>query len=152
MRPRGRGGWTMIELLMVMLILGILVNLAMPALRLIRRRAEAAHVIGDMRVIHVAALASHADRGVFPPSDNWGNVPPPLVPTLPEGFEFRYGDAMYRWHRYATPEGTPLFPGQTELLAVEVRVADPGLAATIRALYKGRLTFGSPTNVFFILE
>lgn len=152
MRARGRRGWTLIELLMVMLILGILVNLAVPALRLIRRRAEAAHVIGDMRVIHVAALASHADLGLYPPTDDWGNVPPPFVPTLPEGFEFLYGEAMYRWHRYAAPDGSPMDPSQTELLAVEVRVDDPGLAATIRSLYKGRLTFGSATNVFFILE
>ncbi len=152
MSVRGRRGWTIIELLMVMLILGILVNIAVPGLRLIRRRAEAAHIIGDMRVIHVAALAAHADRGVYPPTDDWGSVPPPFVPALPEGFEFRYGEAMYRWHRYAAPDGSPMDPSQTELLAVEVRVDDPGMASTIRALYKGRLTFGSSTNVFFILE
>jgi len=152
MKVRGRRGWTMIELLMVLLVLGILVNLAIPTLRMIRRRAEAAHIIGDVRVIHVAALASHADRGLYPPTDDFGAVPAALVPALPEGFEFRYGDAMYRWHRYAAPDGSPTNPGQTELLAVEVRVSDASLASTIRGLYKGRMTFGSPTNVFFILE
>ena len=120
MKTRGRGGWTIIELLMVMLILGILVNLAVPALRLIRRRAEAAHVIGDVRVIQIAAQSHHAERGVFPPTDQFGVVPATMVPMLPENFTFRDGDVVYRWHRYALPEGLPAFPGQTVLLAVEV--------------------------------
>ena len=147
-----RRGFTMIELIVVLTVLGILVNLAAPALRTIRRRAEAAHVIGDIRVIHIAAQSHHAERGVFPPTENLGVVPGTLVPMLPEGFEFRYGEVRYRWHRFALPDGLPAFPGQTVLLAVEVETAEPTLAATIRALYRGRLTFGSPTNIFFVLE
>lgn len=152
MSGRGQRGWTMIELLMVMLIMGILVNLAVPALRLIRRRAEAAHVIGDIRVIQIAAQSHAADRGTFPATGQFGEVPATMVPMLPENFEFRYGDVVYRWHRYSLPEGLPAFPGQTVLLAVEVRTPTPELAATIRSLYKGRLTFGSATNIFFVLD
>lgn len=152
MRRRNRRGWTMIELLVVLTVMGILVNLAVPALRLIRRRAEAAHVIGDIRVIHIGAQSHHAERGVFPPTENFGVVPPTLVPMLPDGFEFRYGDTVYRWHRYALPDGLPAFPGQTVLLAVEVQTPEPDLAAAIRGLYKGRLTFGSATNLFFVLD
>ncbi len=152
MKRGGRGGWTMIELLMVLVILGILVNIAVPALRLIRRRAEAAHVIGDIRVIHIAAQSHHADRGTFPETENFGVVPTTMIPMLPEGFEFRYGDVLYRWHRYALPDGLPAFPGQTMLLAIEVHTPSPELAATIRGLYKGRLTFGSATNIFFVLD
>lgn len=152
MNPRGRRGWTMIELLMVLVIMGILVNIAVPALRLIRRRAEAAHVIGDIRVIQIAAQSHHADRGTFPPTEQFGVVPTTMVPMLPEGFEFGYGDVRYRWHRYSLPDGLPAFPGQTVLLAVEVQTPTPELAATIRSLYKGRLTFGSATNIFFVLD
>jgi hypothetical protein len=75
-----------------------------------------------------------------------------MVPMLPEGFEFSYGDVRYRWHRYSLPDGLPVFPGQTVLLAVEVQTPTPELAATIRSLYKGRLTFGSATNIFFVLD
>ena len=152
MTPRGRRGWTMIELLMVLTIMGILVNLAVPALRLIRRRAEAAHVIGDIRAIQIAAHSHHADRGIFPPTEGFGVVPPTMVPMLPDGFEFRYGTTVYRWHLFGLPDGLPAFPGQTTLLAVEVQTAEPELAAAIRSLYKGRMTFGSPTNIFFVLD
>ena len=152
MSRRPRAGWTMIELLMVLLIMGILVNIAVPALRLIRRRAEAARVIGDIRAIQIAAQSHHADRGTFPPTENFGVVPITMIPMLPQGFEFRYGEVLYRWHRYALPEGLPAFPGQTLLLAVEVQTPSPELAATIRTLYKGRLTFGSATNIFFVLD
>jgi prepilin-type N-terminal cleavage/methylation domain-containing protein len=152
MSVRGRGGWTIIELLMVLVIMGILVNIAVPGLRLIRRRAEAAHVIGDIRAIWIGAQSHHADRGTFPPTDEFGVIPATMVPMLPDGFEFRYGDVRYRWHRYSLPDGLPAFPGQTVLLAVEVQTPSPELAATIRSLYKGRLTFGSATNIFFVLE
>ena len=152
MSHRGRGGWTMIELLMVLVIMGILVNIAVPALRLIRRRAEAAHVIGDIRVIQLAAQSHHADRGTFPDTEEFGVVPLTIVPMLPEGFDFQYGEMRYRWHRYALPDGLPAFPGQTVLLAVEVQTPSAEMATTIRSLYKGRITFGSPTNIFFVLD
>ena len=149
---RDARGWTMIELLMVLVILGILVNIAVPALRLVRRRAEAAHVIGDVRAIQIAAQSHHADRGMFPPTEEFGVAPITMIPMLPQGFEFRYGEVAYRWHRYSLPDGLPAFPGQTVLLAVEVRTPSPELAATIRSLYRGRLTFGSATNIFFVLD
>ena len=152
MMLRNRRGWTMIELLMVLTILGILVNLAVPGLRMIRRRAEATHVIADIRAIQVAAYSHHAERGTFPPTAGFGVVPPTMVPILPAGFEFSYGTTQYRWHLFGLPEGVPAFPGQTMLLAVEVQTAEPELASTIRALYKGRMTFGSATNIFFVLD
>jgi len=151
-RRRHRRGWTMIELLMVLTILGILANLAVSGLHRTRRRAEAAHVIADIHAIEIAAHSHHAERGVFPPSDQWGTVPATMTPMLPNGFAFRYGATLYRWHRYALPEGLPLFPGQTTLLAVEVQAENPELASLMRSLYKGRLAFGSATNVFFVLE
>src|SRR5574341_233462 len=102
MRWPNRRGWTMIELLMVLTIMGILANLAVLGLRMIRIRAEAAHVIGDMHAIELAAHSHHAERGGYPPSEQWGTVPATMAPMLPDGFDFRYGDdAQYRWHRYA---------------------------------------------------
>jgi type II secretory pathway pseudopilin PulG len=142
----------MVELLVVLVVMGILVNVALPALRLIRRRAEAAHVIGDIHAIQIAAQSHHAERGTFPPTEGLGVVPPTMVPMLPDGFEFRYGGARYRWHRFALPEGLPAFPGQTILLAVEVQTPSPELASTIRGLYRGRLSFGSATSIFFVLD
>ena len=109
-------------------------------------------MIGDVRVIQIAAQSHHADRGTFPDTEDLGVVPVTMVPMLPQGFDFEYNGSRYRWHRYALPDGLPAFPGQTVLLAVEVQANTPELAATIRGLYRGRLTFGSATTVFFVLE
>ena len=105
-----------------------------------------------LTVNQIAAHSHHADRGTFPPTGAMGTPPAGLVPMLPDGFEFRYGDTQYRWHLYGLPEGLPMFSGQTVLMAVEVQTPNPELAATIRGLYKGRLTFGSATNLFFVLD
>lgn len=142
----------MIELLMVLTILGILANLVVSGLRVTKCRAEAAHVIADIHAIEIAAHSHHAERGVFPPSEQWGTVPATMTPMLPAGFEFRYGATLYRWHRYALPGGLPMHPGQTTLLAVEVQAENAELASLMRSLCKGRLSFGSATNLFFVLE
>src|ERR1051325_6798395 len=95
-----RRGFTFIELLVVVTILGILANLALPALTTLRTRAEAAHVIGDFEAVGVGALDHFTAKGFYPPTGAWGVVPPDLVAGLPANFTFAYKDAQYRWHNW----------------------------------------------------
>lgn len=147
-----RRGLTLIELLVTLTIIGILANFAVPALGALRRRAEAARIIADVHAIRVAALDHYVGFAAYPPAGQWGVVPPTLVSSLPQGFAFGFRDVDYRWERWELPDGLPGDPSQTELPGLTVRVPDAVLLAALRSLYRGRATFGSSSEITFVLE
>lgn len=147
-----RRGMTLIELLVTLTIIGILANIALPALNSMRRRAEAVRVIADIAAIRTAGLDYYAGANTFPPAGQWGTVPPLLAPSLPTGFAFGFRDVEYRWERWLLPSGLPSDRAQTEMIGVTVRAPDAFLLAALRGVYKGRVTFGSSSEITFVLE
>lgn len=143
---------TLIELLVTLTIIGILANFALPALGGLRRRAEAARVIADIHTVRLAALDHYVGFGSYPPTGQWGAVPPTLASSLPQGFAFGFRDVAYRWERWLLPSGLPDNPSQTVLLGLTVRAPDAELLAALRGLYKGQVTFGSSTEITFVLD
>ncbi len=137
---------------MTLTIVGILANLALPAFATMKRRADAAHVIGDFQAIRVAAFDGYAATGAFPPSHGWGQVPPGLAPSLPSGFNFSYKNVTYRWRRWSLPNGMPRNPSQTVLLGFEVRTRDRKLLTAITSAYRGPLAFGGSTRVTLVIN
>jgi prepilin-type N-terminal cleavage/methylation domain-containing protein len=85
---RPRGGYTLVELLTVMVLLSILAALAQPRLHRAILQAKAAVVIGDLDVVKVAVMGYEADHGRWPEEAGPGVVPPGLEPYLPAGFSF----------------------------------------------------------------
>lgn len=107
-RPRaGHGrGFTLVELLVVMVIIAVLVGLLLPAIMGARARARAIHCQSNLRQIGIAMLDYHDHyNGVFPPlawEENKGNTgddtldeAPPLRMTF--GEERIWVDGM-RWN------------------------------------------------------
>ena len=88
-RIRGnRSGFSFIELLVAMTIIGILANIAIPTAWEVRRRARGAALIGDHGAIRTAVLDYYAANNDLPQSGSMGSVPPDLVASLPNGFTF----------------------------------------------------------------
>ena len=101
-----RRGFTLVELLMVMVVLGILTGLALPNLQSAVWKARSAEVVSD---IHTITLAYHeflADGGARVGNAAWGAVPSDLLPYLPDGFSFTNPFVDYRWTRVA-PMASP---------------------------------------------
>lgn len=104
MNPRAVSrGFTLIEVLLVMVILAILAGIGLPLLRGAVARADAARVRADVRQIEVAALQYREDEGRFPPRSAWGTYPSDLEPYLSEGTEFAYKEVEYRMVRSGNP-------------------------------------------------
>ncbi len=73
---RKRGGFSLIELLMALSIVGLLAGMAMPNLRSMTFRARAAEVSAELGVVRVATLNFNADRSAWPGEAPQGTVPP----------------------------------------------------------------------------
>ncbi len=69
-RTRGSrgGGFTLLELIVVVAIVGILATMAMPALKNVPRRAAEAVLKSDLRTFRDIIDQFHADKGHYPPT------------------------------------------------------------------------------------
>jgi prepilin-type N-terminal cleavage/methylation domain-containing protein len=147
-----RRGFSLIELVMTMAIVSILASLALPVGREMRRRAVATKVIGDFDVIRTAAYSYASESGVYPKNGTWGQAPTEFLPSLPDGFEFQYGGAQYRWRRWSLPNGMPKKATQTVLLGVQIKSSDKRLITAIKNLYHGPQAFGKAKQVTLVIE
>lgn len=105
-RYRTMGGFTLIEVLIVMVILGILAGLALPSLQMTIWKAHATDVLGDMHTVRLAYHQYLADGGERTRTRPWGRTPSDLEPFLPDGFSFETEIAEYRWVR-VSPGASP---------------------------------------------
>ena len=67
-RDRRNSGFTLLELIVVVAIVGILATMAMPALKNVPRKAAEAVLKSDLRTFRDAIDQFHADQGYYPPT------------------------------------------------------------------------------------
>lgn len=65
-RMKSRFGWTLVELLVVMAVLGLLVGMLLPALQTARKAAQRAQCTSNLHQMGVALQAHHSALGYFP--------------------------------------------------------------------------------------
>lgn len=145
-------GYTLVESVVVLLIVGILVRLAIPPINAAKRQAVAAHVIGDFTTIRLAAFDVHAATGSWPSTGGTGRIPAGMANSLPRRFRFSYRNVTYRWRSWALPNGLPSNPGQPALLGLEVSTSDRALMASIKGLYRGSVAFGTSTRLTLVVQ
>ena len=87
-----RRGFSLAELMVVVLIVSILAAVAQPKLSDVLVKARAADAYADMEVVRVAALAFQANLHVWPPDATRGVVPTGLAAFLPADFNLVKSD------------------------------------------------------------
>jgi prepilin-type N-terminal cleavage/methylation domain-containing protein len=147
---RLRRGFSIVELLTVMTIIGLLARIAMPRYSDMKRRAIAAAILGDVHAIRIAAFTYYTENGAFPPDAASGTLPLQLVSNLPTGFTFQRPDYEYDWHVWTAVNSS----GNTEtLVGIAVLASDPRIISRlVLGAGAGYITVVTPTYVTFLVS
>ena len=137
----GRAGFTLVELLVTVSIVGILAGLAIPNMRNMTFRARATTVAADLQVLQVATLSYNGDRHTWPAEVASGVVPPELVGFLPDGFSFMGDGYEIDFENVPLITGLPGDPNASLLIGASVTAFDDRLSAGIVELLGGRVVF-----------
>lgn len=143
---RRRQGFSLIELLTVLAVIGALVRLAIPHYWQITKKATARSALADVRVIRDATFNYQQDKGVWPSESSSGQAPPALATYLPQGFSFVRKNYELDFESWAGSGSGPA------ILGVAVDTDDTTLAEEIRKLgASGIPYFVSGSRTTFIL-
>jgi prepilin-type N-terminal cleavage/methylation domain-containing protein len=149
----GRRGFTMVEVLTVMAVMGTLVRMAVPSFHDVLVRARAAEVIGDFEVVRVAVLSYHADHSQWPADGHTGQVPPGLAEYLPDNFSFEGMGYRLDWENWVLPGGLPQDPEARGILAVSVVTQDRELGYALGDILGGGMAHYALGDAYtFVIE
>lgn len=126
-----RTGFSLIEVMIVVVILGTLARIAIPQFQRVRLKAEAARVVGDFELVRVAAFEYNADTHVWPADVGPGVTPPELEPHLGSGFDFQRQGYQLDWENWMLPGGLPEHPGTGVLVGVSLVTTDQDLGLEV---------------------
>jgi prepilin-type N-terminal cleavage/methylation domain-containing protein len=102
---RGRRGFTFIELLVVIIVLGLLAALASLKYIDLKNRALTAQASADMEAIRLAAYGAWYETGTWPGEVGPGVVPAEMVTYLPKNFSFSRPEYTLDWESFVPPGG-----------------------------------------------
>lgn len=149
-----RRGYTFIEVLMVMIIVGLLVRIGYPRYHEMKLQAIAGKAASDFNAIKLAVYAYHTENQQWPAETGPEVVPPEIAPDLPAGFSFHRDEYTLDWENWELPNGLPANPQSRILMALSITTADTRLADIIlKKLGASTLHFSSGnTSTFAMVE
>ena len=135
---RRRAGFTIVELLTVMVVLGLLASLALLRYIDLTHRARAAQVAGDLQTVRLAAYGAWSETGQWPEEVGAGVIPPGMAQYLPASFSFQRDHYTLDWENFSPPGG-----GQTAGMQVGVVVSttEPRLRLALENTLGNKLPF-----------
>lgn len=153
--PRGsvnRGGFSLVEMLVAVSIVGILAAIAIPNMRNMTFRARATTVAADLAVLRQATLDYNADLHGWPADAAAGVVPPELVGYLPNGFSLNGDGYQLDFENLVFPLGLPGDPTTTLLIGTAVTSADPRLHNAVAELLGGNIVASAGSTHTVVID
>jgi len=128
-RTRTRGanaGFTLVELVLVVVIVSVLAAIAIPNYRVVITKARAADLLGRIDVVEVGVQSYLGDNNAWPPDGSAGTVPGGLVAYLPANFSFDGEDFQLDWENGGGLKGVAIVTDNELLGNALLDLAGPG--------------------------
>jgi len=145
-------GFALVETMTVLLVAGSLTRIAAPNVEVMLHRARAAEILGDIRVLELAAFEHYSSTRTWPETADPGEVPRELTDNLPGEFAFRSDHHTLTWQRWELRDGLPGHPDTESLAGATVSIPDDEIgAAFLEMLGPGRARLTVGDHYSFIL-
>lgn len=82
MHKNNKSGFTLVEIMIVVVIIGLLARIAMPAFKRVQMRSQNAKVVNDMRVYAGMMETYSLENGAYPEDSNSGELPVDFAPYI----------------------------------------------------------------------
>jgi prepilin-type N-terminal cleavage/methylation domain-containing protein len=150
---RREAGFTLLEILIVVAILGILLNIAVPGYIEAVNRSRAMSVVADFNNVRRAVSEYAVDKGEYP-SDYWpGSMPPDLGPYLGNSVRWHREDldVRYDWDNWVRWDGEPKHPATGVLHGFSLITQNDTLIKNIQRYYDGDFRNTLGRNYTFVI-
>jgi prepilin-type N-terminal cleavage/methylation domain-containing protein len=137
----GRRGFTLIELMIVVCIIGLVAGIAVPRVIRARSRAQAADAVGSMRAVRIAVTIYFDSAATWPPDGAVGAIPTGLAGYLPTNNAFQGKGWRLRWRLTNVAYGA----GVRQIGTLEMTADDPAICPAVSSL------FGGPSSEIAVL-
>ena len=119
-------GFTLVELVLVVVIVSILAGLAIPNYKIMVVKARAADLLGRIRVVELGVHGYLGQNNAWPAETGGGVVPVGVADYLPENFSFVGEDYQLDWENGGGLIGVAVVTDNTQLGDALVNVAGAG--------------------------
>jgi prepilin-type N-terminal cleavage/methylation domain-containing protein len=148
---RRKGGFTFVELLISMIVVGCLSAIAVPKYIDLKRRANTTKVIGDFQAVRVAVMSFYADSSYFPLESGPGQIPNNLTKYLPVNFTFTRAEWTLDYENWEVGQGSG-FTNASALIGVTIICQDPVLGETTSRLLGNVPQVANTPSVTFMVS
>ena len=147
-------GFSLVEVLVVVAIIGILSNIAIPNLMRAHRRAQATSVIGDFLLLRKAVFEYHRDHGVYPRDRNKWKADRELGPYIDDRVDWVRDDLgiEYDWENWVRKNGKPKHKRTGVLYGISLRTENVHLVEAISQIYDGEFKLTLKNRYTFVIE
>jgi prepilin-type N-terminal cleavage/methylation domain-containing protein len=152
--------FTLVEIMVVVVIIGLLAAMGLPTYRHITMRSKATALVNDIRSYSTALVTYNLQNGHWPADTGPGVIPPEMVGALPKAFTLKTPiGGVYEWDGDVSANGfytkaaisiqnatnNPMTDDLDLLEMVDAQMDDGNLAT-------GNVRLGSGNTLVFVIE